>query len=495
MKLLVRSIFLFLLVGLLLPTHVVQAIPPIAEQYYGSVSLDGSAAPDGTGVSAQMNGREAGSGSTSGGTYSLTINTIEGDQAGNSISFFVNGLSAGSSSLSPGGITSLDLSATTPIPTFSLTIQISGSGSTSPSAGYHTYNENTTVDISATASSGWVFDSWSGGVVDPSSPNTSILLDSNKTITASFLELPPGPTYNLTMQITGQGTVNPSVGSHQYAENSDVTISAVPAEGWRFDSWTGDVTAAKNATTSVSMNQDKTVVANFVLLVDETPPVMSGVQVINITKTSAVVTWTTNERATSIVNYSPGTLNVTDTALVTAHSVALSGLKPATTYTLSVSSSDGVGNKSTSEGHTFTTIGSPATFEVTDLRFDLVDTADGGKTINVEFVVSNVGDVAGTYETELLINNLSANTKQTVVNPGSSEVVKLTSTQTTPGNYIARVGSLTFTFNIIEGNENIEPDGFSWLPIGIVILVVLAIAIAFLLLSRKYYFLIFAPKE
>ena len=67
-----------------------------------------------------------------------------------------------------------------------LTIQISGSGSTTPTVGTHDYGEGEVVSITATPDSGWQFDSWSGDVTDPGSVTTTLTTDSDKIVTANF---------------------------------------------------------------------------------------------------------------------------------------------------------------------------------------------------------------------------------------------------------------------------------------------------------------------
>jgi len=71
-------------------------------------------------------------------------------------------------------------------------------------------------------------------------------------------------TYTLTMAVDpiGGGTTNPAVGSHTYPENEVVTLTATPASGYHFVEWTGDASGT-NPTTSVTMDGDKTVTANF----------------------------------------------------------------------------------------------------------------------------------------------------------------------------------------------------------------------------------------
>ena len=93
------------------------------------------------------------------------------------------------------------------------------------------------------------------------------------------------------------------------------------------------------------VNVDKTATA------DCQGPVISNVQAVNITDTSADITWDTNENANSRVTYGtsiPPTTNQDDlTNYVLAHSVGLSGLSSCTTYYYSVTSADIAGNSTT----------------------------------------------------------------------------------------------------------------------------------------------------
>lgn len=74
---------------------------------------------------------------------------------------------------------------------------------------------------------------------------------------------------------------------------------------------------------------------------------------------SAVITWTTNEPATSQVEYGLntdyGSLTDLDSNLVTSHSVTITGLVPETLYHYRVRSQDANGNEAISIDHTFTT--------------------------------------------------------------------------------------------------------------------------------------------
>lgn len=79
---------------------------------------------------------------------------------------------------------------------------------------------------------------------------------------ASWMD-PPGATYTLTMESPlGNGSVTPSVGTHIYAEDTDVSVSANPATGYAFSSWTGDLESTENPA-QLTMNGNKSVKANF----------------------------------------------------------------------------------------------------------------------------------------------------------------------------------------------------------------------------------------
>lgn len=69
-----------------------------------------------------------------------------------------------------------------------------------------------------------------------------------------------GATYQLFVEVEGQGTVSPSSGN--YSSGSLVTITAVPAEGWRLAWWAGDANGhAPNI--SITFDSDKHIYAFF----------------------------------------------------------------------------------------------------------------------------------------------------------------------------------------------------------------------------------------
>lgn len=140
---------------------------------------------------------------------------------------------------------------------YSLTIAASGQGTTVPATGTYTYQGGRSVIISATPASGWKFDSWTGDA-SGTSPIVSLLMDGKKAITANFSKI----TYTLTLVANGNGATSPPAGAHIYDAGTTVKVTANPGTGWKFDSWSGDVTGS-SATVSIPMDGNKSLTANF----------------------------------------------------------------------------------------------------------------------------------------------------------------------------------------------------------------------------------------
>ena len=85
---------------------------------------------------------------------------------------------------------------------FSLSVTAGPGGSVSPTSG--SYNSGSQVTITATANSGYLFDSWSDG--STSNPIT-VTMDSNKSLSASFVAI---PTYNINLIAAISSAVAPS---------------------------------------------------------------------------------------------------------------------------------------------------------------------------------------------------------------------------------------------------------------------------------------------
>lgn len=139
-------------------------------------------------------------------------------------------------------------------------------------------------------------------------------------------------------------------------------------------------------------------VSTATIILDTTAPTISAVTSSSITGTSVVITWTTNEPATSQANYglttAYGTTTTLDTSLLTTHSVTLTGLNPSTTYSYRVRSKDGAGNERVSANFTFKTAATvdasapsvPANLLATPLSSAQIDLSWVASTDNVGVV-------------------------------------------------------------------------------------------------------------
>jgi len=161
-----------------------------------------------------------------------------------------------------------------------LTISSTGGGSvTTPDEGTFTYDEGTIVDLVAEAEEGYRFVEWTGDVgtiVDVYAATTTITMNGDYSITAEFVAI-----YDLTISSTGGGSVTePGEGVFpSYDEGTVVDLLAEAEEGYRFVEWTGDVGTIADvyaATTTITMNGDYSITAEFVAIYDLTTSSTGG---------------------------------------------------------------------------------------------------------------------------------------------------------------------------------------------------------------------------
>ncbi|MBN2054060.1 hypothetical protein JW905_04020, partial [bacterium] len=117
-------------------------------------------------------------------------------------------------------------------------------------------------------------------------------------------------------------------------------------------------------------------------MVDCVSPVISNVMVTGVTGNSAVISWTTDEPANTIVRFgesTPPMMSYQDTTLVTNHSATLECLNSCTDYYFEVQSNDGAGNMTVDNNGGFYFMFT--TFLRVDLLDETMDT-DPGWTIS-----------------------------------------------------------------------------------------------------------------
>jgi surface protein len=148
---------------------------------------------------------------------------------------------------------------------YPLTINIEGEGSVDESLNSGTRTEDgylsgSQLDLTATPDEGWAFVEWQGDLSGTDNPE-SITMDEAKEITAVFERRD----YPLTVNIEGEGSVAEEVvqgKTTDYPYETNVELTANPADGWAFIEWQGDVTGSEK-TAIISVDEAKEVTAVF----------------------------------------------------------------------------------------------------------------------------------------------------------------------------------------------------------------------------------------
>ncbi len=191
----------------------------------------------------------------------------------------VNGSASGWSSL---GVT------VTAIPSYTLTVQILGSGSgtiTSSPAGIScssgscstTFTSGTSVTLTGAPGAGSDFTAWGNDCSSASAPGTCTLTMSSDKYASATFDPTFVPQQTLGVTVVGNGSVTsspagincPAVGcSDTFAQGSTVTLTATPSGSDTFNGWSGACSGTGSCV--VSMTTDKAVTANFTYTISVT---------------------------------------------------------------------------------------------------------------------------------------------------------------------------------------------------------------------------------
>jgi uncharacterized repeat protein (TIGR02543 family) len=139
--------------------------------------------------------------------------------------------------------------------------------SANPSAGGSTngsgsFDAEENVTVAATPNNGYAFVNWTvdGEEVSTESSYT-FAISANKTLEANF----EVKTY--TLNVTAEnGSVAKVPNEQNYNSGAEVVLTATPATGYEFTSWSGDATGSDNPLT-VTMNSNQNITANFSIIV------------------------------------------------------------------------------------------------------------------------------------------------------------------------------------------------------------------------------------
>jgi predicted component of type VI protein secretion system len=147
---------------------------------------------------------------------------------------------------------------------YTLNISVVGNGRIEINPEKTVYTEGESVTLTAIADSGWGFDRWTGDASGTNNPIT-IVMDSDKSVTARFDTISQPDEYTLNTSVVGNGGIEISPEKTVYSDGESVTLTAIPDSGWQFDQWAGDASGSDNPVTLV-MDSDKSVTAIFVTI-------------------------------------------------------------------------------------------------------------------------------------------------------------------------------------------------------------------------------------
>ena len=140
--------------------------------------------------------------------------------------------------------------------TYALTTTVVGGGNVSTNPGLSQFPAQTGVLLTATPGLGYSFAGWSGDFTSTVNP-LPIVMDTNHSVVANFSS---APTCTLAFTVVGQGTVTQAAGA--YNCGTVLTLTAVPASGYSFTSWSGDFSSTDNPG-SFTLNANSNITVEF----------------------------------------------------------------------------------------------------------------------------------------------------------------------------------------------------------------------------------------
>jgi hypothetical protein len=140
-----------------------------------------------------------------------------------------------------------------------LTATPSGPGSVTLDPPGGLYLPGTSVTVTATPDAAATFTGWSGDLSGTINPE-SVLMDGAKSVTASFV-----PVHDVTVDVTGSGTVTLDPPGGSYPAGTVVNVTATPDAGATFNGFSGDL-AGTTTPQPLLVDGDKTVSASFTAL-------------------------------------------------------------------------------------------------------------------------------------------------------------------------------------------------------------------------------------
>ncbi|MDO8490257.1 MAG: peptidoglycan-binding protein, partial [bacterium] len=266
--------------------------------------------------------------------------------------------------------------------------------------------------------------------------------------------------------INSSGAASSAISAVPTSESGVATVPAIPAQPGE-NQPTATPSGTTTATPAQPIGQTGVTTVSAIPatpaqpVADTTPPTISNIQATNITQTTAVISWTTNEVSTCDVYYARNSSVLTNETLhasiagnVTNHSITLSNLVTYSGYYYLVVSKDEAGNTSTSSVNQFLSLMEPV---VTPTTRTITATAGTGGTISPD---GSVVVTQGADKTFTITPNAGYTISAVMVdgvNQGAIGTYTFTNVQTTH-TISATFAQVTYAITVTQGaNGTISP--------------------------------------
>ena len=227
--------------------------------------------------------------------------------------------------------------------------------------------------------------------------------DSTQLVT-SAVAFAAKPVFKLSQATTGAGTIQTSTGGDMFHEGEAVKLTALPAPGWEFAGWGGDVTGTANPA-DLTMDGHKSVTANFI----QVPPSISTQPASQTVNAGSNVSFNVAAGGTAPLSYQ-WHKDGSPLAGASADTLSLQGVQEADAGSYTVTVTNGAGSL-TSNPATLTVITPPSI-----TTHPASQTVNAGQAVNFSVAVSgtspfnyqwqkNGGDIAGANAATLSLSN------------------------------------------------------------------------------------------
>ena len=125
----------------------------------------------------------------------------------------------------------------------------------------------------------------------------------------------------------------------------------------------------------------------------------------------------------------------------------------------------------------------PANFVASNLSITPAE-VDIGQQVTISVVITNIGDLTGSYEIALKINNVVVTTKDVTLAGGASQLIAFTTARDVAGTYTVTIDSLSGTFEVKTPLPPVKPINW-WLIGGIIAGVIIIGLVIWQVVTRR----------